>query len=231
MSQRIRKLFSGEWPALIAFDLDGTLVDSAPDLTLAIDTMLQQLGRAPAGESKIRQWIGNGAQMLVRRALADSDAPEKVAQISDALQADALARFRVEYHHVNGQQSQLYKGLPELFTVWADKGSKLVIVTNKPKQFADPLLQALGVIDHFALVVGGECLPQRKPHPLPLLHTADVLGIPAAHTLMVGDSRHDVSAARAAAMPVICRRDGYNHGEPIELSEPDDVFDCYTELL
>lgn len=231
MSERILALFNGDWPKLIAFDLDGTLVDSAPDLILAIDAMLQHLDRPPAGEHKVRQWIGNGAPMLVRRALADSDLPEHVARVDDATHGDALSRFHTEYQRVNGKHSRLYDGVPQLLEHWLAKGSRLAVVTNKPRQFADPLLMALGIHAHFALVVGGDCLPQRKPHPLPLLHTAATLQIAPGCSLLVGDSRNDVGAARAAQMPVICRRDGYNHGVAIELSEPDIVFDCYTEWL
>lgn len=231
MSERIRALFGGQWPALILFDLDGTLVDSAPDLTLAVDAMLARMSRPTAGEAKVREWIGNGATVLVRRALADSADSGRVAAVDENLLTEAQALFGEEYTRVNGRHARLYAGLPALFQAWAAKGAKLAVVTNKPKSFTDPLLASLGIAGHFSLVVGGDCLSERKPHPMPLLHVAAVLGVPPHHALMVGDSRNDVIAARAAEMPVICRRDGYNHGEPIELSQPDGVFDCYTEFL
>lgn len=231
MSERIKALFDGEWPALILFDLDGTLVDSAPDLALAVDAMLARLSRPAAGEAKVREWIGNGATVLVQRALADSADPALVARVDAQLLAEAQALFREEYSRVNGAQTRLYAGLPALFHDWIERGAQLAVVTNKPKPFTDPLLESMGIAEHFALVVGGDCLPERKPHPMPLLHVAATLGVPPSRVLMVGDSRNDVLAARAADMPVICRRDGYNHGEPIELSTPDGIFDCYTEFL
>lgn len=231
MSERIKALFDGQWPALILFDLDGTLVDSAPDLALAVDAMLARLSRPAAGEGKVREWIGNGATVLVQRALADSADPARVARVDEQLLAEAQAIFREEYTRVNGAQTRLYAGLPALLQEWAARGAQLAVVTNKPKPFTDPLLASMGIAGHFALVVGGDCLPERKPHPMPLLHVASTLGVSPNQVLMVGDSRNDVLAARAADMPVICRREGYNHGEPIELSKPDGIFDCYTEFL
>lgn len=239
MNDSIRALFKGQWPALIIFDLDGTLVDSVPDLALAIDAMLVRLQRPLAGEGKVRDWVGNGATMLVKRALADSlqfDRSQfdsavqgQLKQVEQQTLAAALELFREEYAKVNGSHTRLYNGVTTLLKSWAQKGAQLAIVTNKPKQFTDPLLTALGLTGHFVHVVGGDCLPERKPHPMPLLHVAKALGVNPDNTLMVGDSRNDVIAARAASMPVICRRDGYNHGEAIELSNPDLIFDCFTE--
>lgn len=231
MSDLVLSLFDGRWPQVIAFDLDGTLVDSAPDLAVAIDAMLNRLGRPPAGAEKVGSWVGNGAQMLVRRALADSDDPLQVAQVDDVLQAEGLALFREEYHQVNGDLSCLYPGVETILDRWQERGSELVVITNKPRPFAEPLLDKLGILDRFVLVVGGECLPEKKPHPMPMLHVANLLGVEPDAMLMVGDSRHDVGAARAAGVPVICRRGGYNHGEDIAESRPDAVFDCFTELF
>lgn len=248
MNDSIRALFKGQWPALIIFDLDGTLVDSVPDLALAIDAMLARLQRPLAGEVKVRDWVGNGASMLVRRALADSAladntlaygalaqsaAPAELKQVDEQVDEQVLAAaidiFREEYARVNGSHTRLYNGVTTLLESWAQKGAQLAIVTNKPKLFTDPLLTALGLAGRFVHVVGGDCLPERKPHPMPLLHVAKALGVNPGNTLMVGDSRNDVIAARAASMPVICRRDGYNHGEAIELSNPDLIFDCFTD--
>lgn len=229
MNERIRALFQGQWPALIIFDLDGTLVDSAPDISLAVDATLTRLGRPPAGEEKVRQWIGNGAAMMVKRAIADNADPGQAEPLDEQIVQQAQDIFREEYSRVNGSSSRLYNGVCELLEDWRNLGAQLAIVTNKPKFFTDPLLASLGLDPHFSLVIGGDCLPERKPHPLPLLHVADTLGVTPSNALMVGDSSNDVYAARAAGMPVICRRDGYNHGEPIEAAEPDIIFDCFTE--
>ncbi|CBL45679.1 phosphoglycolate phosphatase [gamma proteobacterium HdN1] len=226
----IRALFQGRWPALILFDLDGTLVDSVPDLTFAVDAMLRRMGRAPAGEENVRKWVGNGATMLLRRALANENGESESTadpQVGDALLQQAVQLFNEEYSHYNGTHARLYDGVVETLQDWRTEGAQLAVVTNKPKGFADPLLELLGIHSYFAMIIGGDCLPERKPHPAPLLYVAEQLHLPVSQTLMVGDSRNDVLAALAAGMRVIARRGGYNYGEPIEASHPDFVFDHY----
>jgi phosphoglycolate phosphatase len=230
MSSLVRSLFSGGMPKAALFDLDGTLVDSARDLTLAVDAMLAAMGRPAAGEDNVRSWIGNGANMLVRRALAGTSDPATVALVPEAVAVQAQLSFRDAYARVNGRAAVLYPFVVEALDTWAALGIRMAVVTNKPRPFAEPLLHGLGIADRFVLVIGGECLPQKKPHPQPLLHAAAELGVEPADCLMVGDSSNDVGAAHAAGMRVICRRGGYNHGEDIALSRPDAVFDCFTEL-
>lgn len=231
MLTRMAGFFGDHLPRLIIFDLDGTLVDSVPDLAVAVDRMLAQLGRAPAGEARVRTWVGNGAAMLVRRALADSAEPARVAAVTDAAQQQALALFQQIYRQENGRQTRLYPGVSEVLAVLAEQGIALAVVTNKPLQFTEPLLRQLGLAEFFQIVVGGDCLPQRKPHPLPLLHVCERLGVPPAQGLMVGDSRNDVDAAKAAGMVSAALTYGYNHGEPVTVSEPDWLLDDFRELL
>lgn len=230
MSALVRPLYNGVMPAAALFDLDGTLVDSARDITLAVDAMLAALGRPAAGEDNVRSWIGNGANMLVRRALAGTSDPARVASVPEAVAVQAQLSFRDAYARVNGRAAVLYPFVAEILDAWADQGIRMAVVTNKPRPFAEPLLQGLGIADRFSLVIGGECLPQKKPHPQPLLHAAAELGVDPADCLMVGDSSNDVGAAHTAGMRVICRRGGYNHGEDIELSGPDALFSCFSEL-
>lgn len=231
MLTRLTALFHNHLPHLIAFDLDGTLVDSVPDLATAVDRMLVQLGRAPAGEDKARAWVGNGAAVLVRRALADSADPHAVEQVDDALHLDAIQIFRTCYHEENGRLSRLYPGVESVLEALAGLGITLAVITNKPLVFTEPLLQHLGIAGFFQSVLGGECLPHRKPHPLPLLHTCEQLGVLPKQALMVGDSRNDVEAAKAAGMPSAALTYGYNHGEPVAASEPDWLLDDFRELL
>ena len=231
MLTRLTALFHNHLPQLIAFDLDGTLVDSVPDLTAATDRMLVQLGRPAAGEDKVRGWVGNGAAMLVKRALAGSADPALVELVDAQLHLDAIHLFRTCYQEENGRQSLLYPGVQEVLEAFAGLGIKMAVITNKPLVFTEPLLEYLGITGFFQSVLGGECLPHRKPHPLPLLYTCERLGVEPKHALMVGDSRNDVEAAKAAGMTSAALTYGYNHGEPVSASDPDWLLDDFRELL
>jgi phosphoglycolate phosphatase len=210
----------------VLFDLDGTLVDSAPDLARAVDATLLELDRAPAGEARVREWVGNGAQRLLKRALTGQMEAEPPAELFER----AMPRF---FHHYEANlciDSVLYVGVREGLQRLRRQGLQLAVVTNKPGRFVSPLLSALDIGEDFAVLVGGDTLAEKKPHPAPLLHAAKQLGQSPAQTLMVGDSRNDVLAARRAQMPVICVPYGYNHGEDIRRTEPDAVVEDLCEL-
>ena len=211
----------------LLFDLDGTLVDSAPDLARAVDRMLADFGYPPVGEARVRNWVGNGAARLVQRALTG----EMDGAVDDKLAADALERFFLYYGNDLCGASRLYDGVAAAVTALRAEGYRLAVVTNKPARYAEPLLRGLGIADCFAAVVGGDTLPFKKPHPQPLLHAAELLGCSVDRTLMVGDSRHDIQAARAARMPVVCVPYGYNHGKDIRDYSPDSVIDNLQQLL
>lgn len=210
----------------ILFDLDGTLVDSVPDLAAATDAMLIDMSRAAAGEALVREWVGNGAERLVKRALTGKMDGEPPATELE----QALPLFMEHYQsHLQGQ-SRLYPGVKESLADLQERGLALGLVTNKPERFIAPLLEALGIAEVFAVVVGGDTLADKKPHPAPLLHAARQLGVESAAALMVGDSRNDVLAARRAGMQIVCVPYGYNHGEDIRLTEPDAVVEDLREL-
>ena len=219
-----------ELPTLVMFDLDGTLVDSVPDLAAAVDTMLQALGRPAAGEALVRDWVGNGAAVLVQRALAQAtDAEAAGAEIAD--EPEALALFLNAYEAHTARHSCLYPGVLECLQGLQQLGITMAVVTNKPERFVAPLLDALGIGTYIDLIVGGDTLAQKKPHPQPLLHCLAQFQTPAAQALMVGDSKHDIHAARSAQVAVAAVSYGYNHGEPVADAKPDVVIDNLMALL
>lgn len=218
-------------PELVLFDLDGTLVDSAQDLSLSVAAVLSALGyRAPAPQ-QVRQWVGNGAEMLLRRALAHSGeqlTPEAVESTELEL---ALALFRQDYGRRCLQATGLYPGVTAYLDYLAGEGTAMALVTNKPEAFTHPILRALGIEGYFSLVLGGDSLPQKKPHPMPLLHALDYFQVRGANALMVGDSRNDIDAAQQARIPVVAVSYGYNHGEDIATAGADLVVDSLQELI
>ena len=213
-------------PQMILIDVDGTLVDSVPDLAYCVDVLMERLGRPPHGEAAVRNWVGNGVERLVRRALVgqlDGEPP-------DADFDRAYPIFLDLYAENTSKRSVLYPGVREGLDWMAAAGYRLGCVTNKAAQFTIPLLTDLGVIDRFGIVVSGDTLPQKKPDPAPLLHAAAHFGVDPTQSLMVGDSVSDVKAARAAGFGIVCMSYGYNHGVDIRLARPDAVIDSMVEL-
>ncbi len=211
---------------MVLIDLDGTLVDSVPDLTFCVDEMMQELGMPLRGEARVRTWVGNGVERLVRRALTDSLDGEP----EDELFQRAYPIFLRLYAENTSGRSQLYPGVREGLDYLRSAGFKLGCVTNKAEQFTLPLLEAMEIRDYFAIVVSGDSLQEKKPHPMPLLHAAEFFGVEPGKALMLGDSMSDVKAARAAGFKVVCMSYGYNHGIDIREANPDAVLDSMTEL-
>ncbi|ALP54603.1 phosphoglycolate phosphatase [Candidatus Tenderia electrophaga] len=213
-------------PKLVLIDLDGTLVDSVPDLAYCVDEMMKALGRAPWGEETVRGWVGNGVDRLVMRALTNTlwDDPE-----DDEFEA-AHPIFMKLYAENTSGRSCLYAGVVEGIDYLKGEGLKVGCVTNKAAAFTVPLLKAMGIYEKFDIVVSGDTTPKKKPDPMPLLHAANQLGVKAENCLMVGDSMHDVEAARNAGFQVVCVPYGYNHGVDIREAGPDAVIDSLAEL-
>ena len=222
-------LFPETPPKLVMFDLDGTLVDSVPDLATAIDQMLHHLDRPAAGEEKVRIWVGNGAATLVKRALADSMNTSDIDRIPADIYEEGFRHFMIQYHKVNGDKSTLYPGVIEILSKLAADECVLAIVTNKPGRFTEQLLDKLGI--HFNYVISGDTLENKKPEPDQLIYCMQEANCSASETVMIGDSKSDVIAARAVNVPVICVSYGYNHGESIHDASPDAVIDSLIELL
>lgn len=207
-------------------DLDGTLMDTAPDIADCVDEVMGALGLPPRGEEKTRLWIGNGAQRLVKRALLDDMDGEPDAALYDR----AYALFTRSYARRLCVRSRLYPGVREGLAGLKALGVKLGCVTNKPAEFTEPLLEQVGLARDFDLVLSGDSLPRKKPDPMPLQHAAARFGVAPGESLMVGDSENDVRAARAAGFQVVCVDYGYNHGRDIRESRPDGVIHSLAEL-
>jgi len=213
-------------PEMILIDVDGTLVDSVPDLAFCVDEMMQQLGREPWGETRVRDWVGNGVERLVCRALIGKLDGEP----ADDEFEKAYPIFLDLYADNTSKRSLLYPGVREGLDYLKAAGYALGCVTNKAAQFTIPLLKDLGVYDDFSIVVSGDTLEHKKPHPAPLLHAAEFFKVDPANALMVGDSISDVKAARAAGFSIACVPYGYNHGEDIRVAKPDLVIESIAAL-
>ncbi|MDH2241946.1 phosphoglycolate phosphatase [Pseudomonas sp. GD03909] len=224
---RLEQLFDGKLPRLVMFDLDGTLMDSVPDLAAAVDKMLMLLGREPAGIARVRDWVGNGSRVLVRRALAGGLEHEGV---SDEFADEALALFMQAYSGGH-ELTTVYPGVRECLDWLREREVKLAIITNKPAQFIEPLLEEKGLTGYFDWLVGGDTLPQQKPDPAALFWVMDKAGVAPGESLFVGDSRNDVRAAKAATVRCVALTYGYNHGEPITDEQPALVLDDLRELV
>lgn len=191
--------------AAVAFDLDGTLVDTLPDLHEAANRMLREFGRPEVSEPAMRAYVGDGVDRLVKRLLTGDAGGEPDAALFDR----AAATFRSRYAEVLSRASRPFPGVAEGLREMRRLGLKLACITNKPERFTGPLLSDVGLAPYFDLVLSGDSLPRRKPDPLPLVHCAQVFALPAARLLMIGDSPNDSAAARAAGSPVFCVPYGY----------------------
>ncbi len=213
-------------PKMILVDVDGTLVDSVPDLAYCVDETMKRLDMPVRGEAAVRNWVGNGVERLVRRALSNALDGEP----DEALFDEAYPVFLELYADNTSKRSLLYPGVREGLDYLEAQGYRLGCVTNKAAQFTIPLLKDLGIHDDFESIVCGDTLAKKKPDPLPLLHSAGILGVKPGDSLMLGDSMSDVKAARAAGFQIVCMSYGYNHGIDIHESNPDAVIDSMAEL-
>lgn len=207
----------------VLFDLDGTLVDSAQDLADALNRLLTAQGLSTLGLDQVKGMIGDGVLKLVERGL--------MATGGDPDKAPALVPGFLGLYEGNAARfTRPYAGAEETLARMAGKGLRLAVVTNKPHAAACEILDSLGLSGFLGAVVGGDTLPQRKPHPAPLLLAAEQLGVLPSEMLMIGDNHHDVSAARAAGMAVIAVTWGYSHVPHDELGA-DRLIDSFAELL
>lgn len=213
-------------PGFVLFDLDGTLIDSVPDLAYCVDEMMKQLDMPVRGEEAVRNWVGNGVERLTERALINAVDGEPDPE----LMAKAYPIFLELYKDNTSQRSCVYEGVIEGIEWVKAQGYRVACVTNKAEAFTIPLLKDKGLYDYFEVIVSGDTCAEKKPHPMPLLYAAEQLGVEPENALMVGDSKSDVKAARAAGFHIFCMTYGYNHGEDIRNYEPDVVMDSFMEF-
>lgn len=207
------------------FDLDGTLVDSAPDLAAAANRMRAALGLPPLPVERVAAFVGKGIPMLVRRALVD----DLAGGADEALVARALPIYEACYAEESGRQSVVYDGVREGLAALRAAGIPLGVVTNKAARFTGDLLRQLDLLPAFGVVVSGDTVAARKPDPLPVRHAAERLGVAPGEALMIGDSANDVAAARAAGCPVWCVSYGYREGATLESLAADRIVASIRE--
>lgn len=210
----------------IAFDLDGTLTDSAVGLTEATNYALTAKGFSPVDKHNVTIWVGNGVDLLLTRALQHVG-----AEVTDTLLNEVRALFDDHYASSVTTGSNLFPHVKETLAALASHNLPLGIVTNKPTAFIAPLLKQLDIAQYFSLVLGGDDVKQKKPHPAPLYLTMGTFGIKKEELLFVGDSRNDIFAAQAAQCPCVGLTYGYNYGESIANSHPDFTLDDFANLL
>ena len=215
---------------LIGFDLDGTLVNSLPDLALSVNSALVEAHLPQAPEELVLTWIGNGAPVLIARAIAwaQNQTGKTLGQSDISLIQE---RFNFYYGKNICNISRLYPNVKETLEQLKAKGYLLAVVTNKPTIHVNPVLSAFGIDHLFDEALGGQSLPAIKPHPAPLYYLCGKFGLAPRQILFVGDSRNDILAAHAAGCPAVGLTYGYNYNIPISESNRDWTFDDFKQLL
>ena len=206
-------------------DLDGTMLDTAPDFHVAINRMRAELGLAPLDIETIKHFVGKGTENLMRRVLGRDYGPAEVEQHFPR----ALEAYQRHYIAINGDHCSLYEGVREGLDAMQAKGLRLACVTNKPIAFAAPLLEKKGLHRYFEVVYGGDSLPKKKPDPYPLLKVCEDFHLRPAQVVAIGDSSNDAQAARAAGCRVLNVPYGYNHGESIHEVDSDGIVSTLLE--
>lgn len=208
----------------VLVDLDGTLLDTAPDLAAAANAMLARLGRAPRTLDEVKTYVGKGIARLVERCITG----DLEKRVDNETLDRGLALFRAEYEKSNGTRSRLYPGAVEGLKAMTQRGLKLACVTNKAERFTRPLLASNGLAKYFTTVVTGDMVELGKPHPACYLLACDRLGLSTSQAVVIGDSANDALAARAAGIRVVCVSYGYNEGRPVESIDCDRIIDSLS---
>ncbi|MGR3806772.1 phosphoglycolate phosphatase [Pasteurella testudinis] len=211
---------------VIGFDLDGTLVDSLPDLALSINQAFAEIGLPQAPQELVLTWIGNGADVLLVRALEWSGANLDEEQIRQLKR-----RFGFYYGENICNKSRLFPNVKVTLETLKAQGYTLAVVTNKPTKHVQPVLAAFGIDHLFSELLGGQSLLAIKPHPAPLYYLCGKFGIYPKQLLFVGDSKNDILAAHNAGCAVVGLTYGYNYNIPISEAAPDWVFDDFADIL
>jgi phosphoglycolate phosphatase len=216
---------------LIMFDLDGTLVETAPEIFDAVNDTLRYFDLPEVTQQQVNDWIGHGTRELLIQALAFSGGvPDTTVRASGSL-ALSVARFDMHYQQRCGTRSQLYPQVRETLTVLRQQGVKLAVVTNKEGRYTTTVLNAHSLMPLLDAVVSGDTFPAKKPDPTGINSCLSQFGVRPERALFVGDSSIDVATARNAGVRVWALPYGYNMGQPIEASAPDRVISDCSALL
>lgn len=213
----------GRRPQAVVFDLDGTLIDSAPDLQAAINRILAEAGRGPLAVEAVKAMVGDGVPKLVERAFAATGGlPDDMAAW--------VARFGEDYENCGFPLTHPFAGTLAVLAQLRDAGLPLALCTNKPQVATEEILERLGLAGFFGAVIGGDAVPgMRKPHPGHLLAAIKALGVEPARSVMVGDHLNDLSCARGAGMPVVLCAYGYSR-TPVQDMGADAVIERIEDL-
>lgn len=211
------------------FDLDGTLVDSVIDIAISTNAMLLTHGKAPFPLENYRQWMGDGATVMLQRALSGSI--EINPDVSPKQLEQAKSFFFDFYRRNTCVGTSLYPAVSSTLASLQQKGYIMAVVSNKPVEYIEPILTALDIQTYFALSYGGDSFEHKKPHPQQLLACCDQFNCKPNQAVMIGDSKNDVLAAKAAGIDSIAVSYGYNFGEDINRYQPDFTCDHFHQLL
>ena len=209
----------------VVIDLDGTLLDTAPDLAEAANRMLAELQLSVIDEALLKTYIGNGVSKLIKRVLTRdmNGEPDK------ALFNEAQPIYEKHYAAVVSQKSRPYPGVIDGLNALKQAGYRLACITNKAEKFTLPVLKDTGLHDYFELILAGDTLPKKKPDPMPLMYACEKFGVTPDEILLIGDSLNDTQAARAAGCYVFCVPYGYNRGQDVNELDLDAVVDTLVD--
>jgi phosphoglycolate phosphatase len=220
-----------EAPTLVLFDLDGTLVETAPEISDAVNDTLRHFGWPPVEESLVADWIGHGTAALLRHAVARATASPPATEPTRDLLERVCRVYDRYYAERCGTRGRLYPGAREVLAALRTGGSRLAVVTNKERRYTERVLAIHGLDDAFDRVIAGDTLPTKKPDPAGVLDCLAAFGLPPARALFVGDSSIDAATARNAGVRVWLLPHGYNMGEPIEGIDSDRLLPDFATLL
>ena len=215
---------------LIIFDMDGTLIDSVPSLAYAINYMLRELKKSEYPEDTIRKWVGNGADILVKRALVGSKDYEG-KDIDSNYFKKAKSIFLEFYGNNLNSKTTLYPRVKDSLEKLKNRGYTLALATNKPIEFVGDMLEYFNIKSYFTIYLGGGSVEYKKPHPQILLKILEELKVKADKSVMVGDSSSDILAAKAAKIDSIALTYGYNQGIDLKTLNPTIICDNFEEIL
>ena len=218
------------WKAIF-FDLDGTLVQTSPEIADATNDTLRYFGWPEVSQAQVDGWIGQGTRELLILALAHVTQKEVEQVRKGADLKEALPIFDRYYQQRCGTRSVLYPHVREVLKTLRERGCKLAVVTNKEGRYTDTVLKAHDLTDSFDLVVSGDTFSSKKPDPVGVLHGLSLWGVDKSAALFVGDSSIDAATGRNAGLQVWLLPYGYNMGQPVEACQPDRVIADFSHLL